>query len=72
MMTASASVLPSLNASTKHALDASFFARTKPSAYIINCSRGPVIDTDALVSALRNGQIAGAGLDVLEGEPSKL
>ena len=41
----------------------------KKSSYIINISRGPVIDEDALTVALNNGIIAGAGLDVFEKEP---
>ena len=41
----------------------------KPTAYLINTSRGPVIDEQALVHALREGWIAGAGLDVYEYEP---
>jgi glyoxylate reductase len=41
----------------------------KPTAYIINTSRGPVIDEKALLEALRNNTIAGAGLDVYENEP---
>lgn len=41
----------------------------KPSAYLVNVGRGPTIDTDALVAALQNGQIAGAGLDVTDPEP---
>ncbi len=40
----------------------------KPSAFLINCSRGPVVDTDALIAALENKQIAGAGIDVIEDE----
>jgi phosphoglycerate dehydrogenase-like enzyme len=41
----------------------------KPSAYIINTSRGPLIDEAALIGALKNGSIAGAGLDVYDREP---
>lgn len=43
----------------------------RSSAYIINASRGGTVDTEALVEALRNDTIAGAGLDVIEGEPGK-
>ncbi len=47
----------------------SVFLRMKPSAYIVNVARGPVIDYGSLKKALRDGQIAGAGLDVFWNEP---
>ena len=41
----------------------------KPSAYFVNTSRGPIVDTDALLAALESGSIAGAGIDVYDTEP---
>ncbi len=55
--------------STHHIVNADFLAKMKPTAYIINAARGPLIDEDALLEAVRSGQIAGAGLDVLAIEP---
>ena len=55
---------------THHLVDAAFLARIKPGAFLINVSRGPVVDNDALIAALDAGQLAGAGLDVVEGEPN--
>ncbi len=54
---------------TQGLLDAPKFARMKPSAFVINTSRGPVVDEAALVHALESGKIAGAALDVYENEP---
>ncbi len=56
-------------AHTKHLMNAERFACMKPGAFLINTSRGDVIDEAALVQALRSGVIAGAGLDVFEAEP---
>jgi glyoxylate reductase len=55
---------------TTHLINAQRLARMKKSAYLINTSRGPVIDEVALVEALRNGVIRGAALDVFEHEPA--
>ena len=54
---------------TRGLLDAPKFYRMKPSAFLINTSRGSVVDEAALVHALESGKIAGAGLDVYENEP---
>lgn len=58
-----------LTAETHHLLGRDELALMKHSAWIVNTSRGPVIDQEALTLALRRGAIAGAALDVLEGEP---
>ena len=58
-----------LNKETHHLMNAERFAQMKRSAYFINLSRGPIADEAALIGALRNGTIAGAGLDVFEQEP---
>lgn len=58
-----------LSAETRHLIDARALSLMKPTAYLINTSRGPVVDEPALVEALRDGRIAGAGLDVYEDEP---
>jgi glyoxylate reductase len=54
---------------TRRLFDAPKFHRMKPTAFLINTSRGPVVDEAALVAALEGGKIAGAGLDVYENEP---
>jgi lactate dehydrogenase-like 2-hydroxyacid dehydrogenase len=56
--------------STRHLIDAKALAYMKSSACLINTSRGPVVDEAALVDALKNNRIAGAGLDVFEQEPA--
>lgn len=56
--------------STRKLVDAGKLAAMKPTAFLINTSRGDVLDTDALIAALQNGVIAGAGLDVYVGEPN--
>lgn len=58
-----------LNAETRHIVSAERLALMKPTAYLINTSRGPVVDEAALVETLEKGGIAGAGLDVFENEP---
>jgi glyoxylate reductase len=55
--------------STRHLFNTKVFAMMKPSAYLINTSRGPVINEAELVEALRKNVIAGAALDVYEFEP---
>jgi len=58
-----------LNSETRGLLDAPKFYRMKPTAFVVNTARGPVIDEAALVHALESGKIAGAALDVFEQEP---
>jgi D-3-phosphoglycerate dehydrogenase len=59
-----------LNAETRHLIDAAFLRQMKPTACVINTSRGPVVDEAALIRALQEQWIAGAALDVQEREPS--
>jgi lactate dehydrogenase-like 2-hydroxyacid dehydrogenase len=58
-----------LNDSTRHMFNANVFKRMKKTAIFINTTRGAIVDQDALVDALKNGEIAGAGLDVTDPEP---
>ncbi|HYM90429.1 MAG TPA: hydroxyacid dehydrogenase [bacterium] len=58
-----------LNAETRHVIGAAELGLMKPTAYLINCARGPVVDEAALYAALHEGRIAGAGIDVFDPEP---
>ncbi len=58
-----------LTPETRHLIDADALARMRDDAYLVNTSRGPVVDEAALAAALRDGVIAGAALDVFENEP---
>ena len=55
---------------THHLMGAHEFELMKPTAYLVNSARGPIVDEAALVAALQAGELAGAGLDVFENEPS--
>jgi glyoxylate reductase len=59
-----------LTPATRHLIDAAALAKCKPGAILVNTCRGAVLDTAALVDALRDGPLAGAGLDVYENEPA--
>ena len=56
--------------STHHMVDRKFIAAMRPRAILINVSRGPLVDNDAVVEGLKTGKLAGVGLDVVEGEPN--
>ncbi len=60
-----------LNDATRHLIGATELRALKPSALLINCGRGGLVDEAALVAALRAGEIAGAGVDVLTSEPPR-
>jgi glyoxylate reductase len=58
-----------LSGESRHLIDATALARMKPTAVLVNVSRGPIVDEEALVAALVDGRIVGAALDVFEREP---
>ena len=58
-----------LSERSRGVVGAAEIAAMKPSAYLVNTSRGPLVDTDALLAALERGAIAGAGIDVYDSEP---
>ena len=60
-----------LTPETKNIINRDTLKMMKPSAYLVNTSRGPLVDEDALYDALQNGELAGAALDVLCAEPPK-
>jgi lactate dehydrogenase-like 2-hydroxyacid dehydrogenase len=59
-----------LTEATRHLIDDAALGRMRPTALLVNTARGPVVDTDALVRALRDRRIGGAALDVFEDEPA--
>ncbi len=61
---------PPLTPDTHHLISTAELSAMKSTAYVINAARGPIIDEEALVQALRSGEIAGAALDVYEDEPA--
>ncbi len=61
-----------LNRETHHFIDAKAMNRMKNGAYLVNASRGPIVDEKALIAALESGHLGGAGLDVFEQEPTPL
>jgi D-3-phosphoglycerate dehydrogenase / 2-oxoglutarate reductase len=58
-----------LTGQTRHLVDDAFLGRVKPGAVLVNCSRGGLIDTDAVWRALTDGRLSGVGLDVFDPEP---
>lgn len=61
----------SLNPETRHLIDAAALSKMRPGSVLINTSRGPVVDQEALTDALRTGHLWGAGLDVTDPEPMR-
>ena len=62
-------VLVPLSAQTRHLVDEDVMSAMKPGGILINLARGPLVDEEALIRCLRDGRVAGAGLDVFETEP---
>jgi phosphoglycerate dehydrogenase-like enzyme len=58
-----------LTPDTRGLIDDAALRRMKPTAYLVNTARGPIVDTDALAGALHAGELAGAALDVTDPEP---
>ena len=58
-----------LTPATRGLIDDAALRRMKPTAYLVNTARGPIVDTDALARALHAGELAGAALDVTDPEP---
>ncbi|MCH4208813.1 NAD(P)-dependent oxidoreductase [Bifidobacterium sp.] len=57
-----------LTSATEHLFDDEAFSRMKPNSCLVNTARGGIVDTEALLRALENGRLAGAGIDTIEGE----
>jgi phosphoglycerate dehydrogenase-like enzyme len=58
-----------VNANTFHTVDQEFLSKMKKGSILINTARGELVDSVALITAIRNGNLSGAGLDCIEGEP---